>query len=335
MWENVRLSYQSALKEIRQNTPSLMCFDLEKGLLKRTVAPFSAGQEAIMAGGLPVYCPEEAMYMEPLYPGERLVVLGGGHIALPLVEFAARCGFRVTVVDDRPSFANSARFPQAEAVICDAFDKAMDWINPTGSDLFVIITRGHRHDKTCLEKLLRGPEPLYVGMIGSRRRVAMVRESLLEEGADPRRLAAVKSPIGLEIGAVTPEEIAISILSQLILRRRKEIPAGYPANRSDLEPEVVEAWLKEKAEPCCMATIIWTQGSVPRGIGAKMFVYPDGRLLGSIGGGCSEAGILHKARKCIGTGKWTVEDIDMEGTAEEAGMVCGGQMKVLLMDIRS
>lgn len=157
---------------------------------------------------------------EPFYPEERLIILGGGHIALPLVEFAAKTGFQVTLVDDRLNFANSKRFPLAKQVVCDSFEHAIQELNIKKSDYVVIITRGHRHDSTCLKSICEGEEPKYVGMIGSTKRTAIVKETLEVEGYDKQRLDRVHTPIGLAIGAITPEEIAISILSELILSKR-------------------------------------------------------------------------------------------------------------------
>lgn len=137
---------------------------------------------------------------EPFFPKERLIILGGGHVALPVAEFGARVGFLVTVVDDRLSFANPGRFPMAEKVICDDFGHAIKELKIQESDYICIVTRGHRHDADCLRMIGKGKEPAYLGMIGSRRRVGIVKQELLEEGYDPERMSRLKSPIGLKIG---------------------------------------------------------------------------------------------------------------------------------------
>ena len=159
---------------------------------------------------------------EPFFPKERLIILGGGHVALPVAEFGARVGFLVTVVDDRLSFANPGRFPMAEKVICDDFGHAIKELKIQESDYICIVTRGHRHDADCLRMIGKGKEPAYLGMIGSRRRVGIVKQELLEEGYDPERMSRLKSPIGLKIGGVTPEEIAISILAEIIQVKRMD-----------------------------------------------------------------------------------------------------------------
>ncbi|MEI6100498.1 MAG: XdhC family protein, partial [Eubacteriales bacterium] len=157
---------------------------------------------------------------EPYFPESHLIILGGGHIAKPLAEFGAKTGFSVTVVDDRPSFANKQRFPYANKVICESFDKCIPQLNINRSCFVVIITRGHRHDLDCLRQVL-GCETAYTGMIGSKRRVMAARKQLLEEGYQKEKLDAVRAPIGLDIGAQTPEEISISILSEAIQYKRK------------------------------------------------------------------------------------------------------------------
>ena len=291
-------------------------------------------QEALMYGIPKCHSEEESHTIaEPSYPEERLVVLGGGHIALPLVEFAAKTGFQVTVVDDRPSFANTKRFPLAKHVICDDFQHALETLHIKKSDYVVIITRGHRHDSECLQKICQGEEPKYVGLIGSRKRIAIVKDTLEVEGCDRQRLERVHTPIGLNIGAITPEEIAISILSELILSKRLGGTNRCEKNCSDIDYDVLKTLSEEIEVPKAILTVISTKGSTPRGPGAKMLVYQEGRILGSIGGGCSEAAVIGEARQMIGTKTFKLVDIDLTGeVAEEEGMVCGGIMTVLIED---
>lgn len=276
---------------------------------------------------------EVHILQEPFYPKERLIVLGGGHIALPLVEFAAKTGFSVVVADDRPSFANKARFPLASQVLCESFEQVFDRLRLTQRDYIVIITRGHRHDTECLRQLMLGKEPTYVGMIGSRRRVSAVKELLVEEGYEEERLNRVCTPIGLPIGAVTPQEIAISILAELISRKRLGSGAVGPVNASDIDHEVLNFLARNMQEPKCIITVMSSKGSVPRGAGAKMLVFSNGTILGSIGGGCSEAAVMRDALALIGSRRYQIQTIDMTGeVAESEGMVCGGTMEVLLED---
>lgn len=278
---------------------------------------------------------KEAYLIEPYFPEPHLIVLGGGHIAKPLVEFGAKVGFSVTVIDDRPSFANRQRFPDAEKVICESFEKCFDLININKASFVVIVTRGHRHDMDCLRQVLKY-DSAYVGMIGSKRRVRSVMEQLLEEGYSKEKLDAVRAPIGIEIGAVTPEEIAFSIISQVISYRRLVATANgskksLKCNWMEFDRDVLEELSKEENSPKAIVTIVSTKGSVPRKEGAKMLVWPHGKLLGSIGGGCSEGAVINNARDLIKEGGYQIQSIDMTGeVAENEGMVCGGIMDVVI-----
>ncbi len=303
--------------------------------MTRTLAPIAVPAHGSAAVKPRFSCKDGFFHIEePVLPPERLLILGGGHIALPLCQFAAQCGFRVFVADDRPDFANADRFPQADGVLCDSFDKAIETLRITPYDYVVIITRGHTHDADCLRTILPGTQPAYLGMIGSRRRVSGLLAALEKEGLDPERLAHINTPIGLKIGAVTPAEIAVSILAELIARRR--LPDESPVPRSvadtDLEPDIVR-YLAEDHDPKAIVTVVETKGSTPRGPGAKMAVSPRGQVTGSIGGGCSEGSVILDAIDIIGTGRYKLAHIDMTGeVAESEGMVCGGTMTVLIED---
>ncbi|NPV90320.1 MAG: xanthine dehydrogenase [Firmicutes bacterium] len=279
--------------------------------------------------------PDNRGYLiEPFFPEPRMIVFGGGHIALPLVEFADRLGFSVTVIDDRPSFANKNRFPNAARVICESFERCFDLITLNRSTFVVIVTRGHRHDMDCLRPALRY-DTAYIGMIGSRRRVKSVKEQLLSEGCSMERLDRVNAPIGLDIGAVTPEEIALSIMAQVVSYKRLIIePSGLKTSRvnwPELDPAVLTELSLDKTEPRALVTVVAAKGSVPRKPGAKMLVWPDGRTLGSIGGGCSEGEVIITARNVIRNRGYREKRIDMTGQiAEDEGMVCGGVMWVVI-----
>jgi xanthine dehydrogenase accessory factor len=274
----------------------------------------------------------ESLLIEPFIPNPRLLVFGGGHIAVPLADYAARVGFDVTVIDDRPSFANTMRFPQAEKVICESFENSFHLIDLRPSDFVVIITRGHRYDGIVLREILNHTCH-YVGMIGSKRRVQGMMEELLTEGFLRHQLDKVHSPIGLDIGAITPDEIAISIVSELIACKNK--PKISQLGKSFSFPEfdkTVALRVSEYSEvPKALITILSSKGSVPRKAGAKMIAYLDGRTVGSIGGGCSESEVLLKARRVMLDKGFLIEHVDMTGdVAESEGMVCGGTMEVLI-----
>ncbi len=267
---------------------------------------------------------------EPSSPEPKLLVLGGGHIAKPLVGFGAKLGFQVTVCDDRPAFANEDRFPDAQRVICESFENCFQQVSVNASTFVVIITRGHRHDMDCFRKVAKC-EMAYVGMIGSRRRIVGLKAQLLEEGYSTEQLDRLHAPIGLAIGAVTPEEIALSIIAQVVSVRRTGIDGAGTVNSPELNVEVLEELSVDKEEPRAIVTVIGTKGSVPRKEGAKMVVWPYGRTLGSIGGGCSESEVIGIARDMIQKGGFYIHRVDMTGqVAEDEGMVCGGIMDVLI-----
>lgn len=272
-----------------------------------------------------------AIFREPVAGKERLILLGGGHIALALCEFAARTGFAVTVVDDRQEFAAGARFPWAKEVICEDFVRALGRLGIGETDYIAIITRGHRHDTDCLRFLLSGRKPRYTGMIGSRRKIRECFSKLGEEGYRSEQLQEVRTPIGLDIGAVLPVEIAISILAELISCRRKQ---DKHAVTTDLDVDVVEH-LARLNEPSVVITVMKRKGSTPRGEGAKMVVDRHGSTRGSIGGGWAERYALDLVTEMIGTGEYRVVKLDLTGTAEAEGMLCGGTMEVLLEDFRA
>jgi xanthine dehydrogenase accessory factor len=244
---------------------------------------------------------------------------------------AAMMDFELIIYDDRPAFSSPSRFPMADQVICDSFEAIGQNLVFNEKDYVVIVTRGHRHDEDCLKYVLSGQEPHYTGMIGSKRRVAIVKKLLLNDGFDPQKLERLDSPIGLHIGAVTPPEIAVSILGKITQVRREKV------NRNNQETMEVFADLtllkflaQPKTEALALATVVSTKGSTPRRAGAKMAIHFDGRTVGSIGGGCSEADVITKARTIIETGGYEIIKVDMTDSAEEDGMVCGGTMRVLV-----
>ena len=277
--------------------------------------------------------PDGREITERFIPKPRLIVLGGGHIAVPLVKIAAIADFSIMVYDDRPFFANQPRFPEADNVICDSFSKLSAHIKITGNDYVTVLTRGHRYDQDCLRTILNdspGRFPKYLGMIGSRRRVAVVLKQLEFEGYPSDKLLQIHAPIGLSIHAATPGEIAISIAAELVQTKR----AASKSADVYADMEILQC-LATNTEPAALITITETEGSVPREAGAKMIVFENGQTIGSIGGGCVESDIVRKALSTIGSGACSQEKIDLSDPAEEDGMVCGGCMTVLIEDLCS
>ena len=155
------------------------------------------------------------VFAEPLVSEATLYVFGAGHVSLQIVPLAARVGFRTVVIDDRPEFADEKKFPEAAEVRQYPFEGVLQHLPVNQASYLVIVTRGHIHDKTVLAQCLK-TDAKYIGMIGSRRKIAMVYENLKEEGFTQKDIDRVHAPIGLDIGAETPEEIAVSIVAELI-----------------------------------------------------------------------------------------------------------------------
>jgi xanthine dehydrogenase accessory factor len=158
------------------------------------------------------------IFAEPIIADPFLYVFGGGHVSSQIVPLASRVGFQVVVIDDRQEFADIKNFPDARDVHQFPFDGVMDKLSVDKSSYLVIVTRGHVHDKNVLAQALK-TDARYIGMIGSTRKRNIIYEKLIEEGFTKEELNRVHSPIGLEIGAETPEEIAVSIVAELIMIR--------------------------------------------------------------------------------------------------------------------
>jgi xanthine dehydrogenase accessory factor len=167
------------------------------------------------------------LFIDFLVPAASLLIVGGGHIAQPLCTIAKTLGFTVTVLDDRHSFANRERFPEADEIVVGYFDEELARIPVNRSTYIVIVTRGHAYDQEALKTAV-GSRAAYVGMIGSARKVRTVMGSLAEEGVPKEQLEQVFSPIGLDIGAETPAEIAVGIMAEIVNvhRRRRRHPSS-------------------------------------------------------------------------------------------------------------
>lgn len=158
------------------------------------------------------------IFVEPILPSPMLYVFGAGHVSLALARVAGQAGFEIGVVDDREAFANRERFPMAREIYT-CYEDAFAKVRPNPSSYLVIVTRGHKDDMRVL-KWAVGTDARYIGMIGSKRKVIAVYKALEAEGIPIDRFARVHAPVGLEIGALTPEEIAVSIAAELIAVRR-------------------------------------------------------------------------------------------------------------------
>ena len=159
------------------------------------------------------------IFVEGFTTPPTLVMVGGGHIGKATADLAHFLGYRVFVVDDRPEFSNEGRFPYAEQTIVTPYDQWADHLSVNVNSYLVVATRGHRYDDMALESAL-STRARYIGLLGSRRKTLMIYRRLLQQGVTQDRIKEVYAPIGLNIGALTPEEIAVSIMSEIIMVRR-------------------------------------------------------------------------------------------------------------------
>jgi xanthine dehydrogenase accessory factor len=159
------------------------------------------------------------VFVEPVLPPALLYIFGAGHVAFSLCQTAANTGFDVIVTDDRSSYATNERFPLAREVHALDFEEATKKVDPNESSYIVIVTRGHRDDMRILRWAVQ-TRARYVGMIGSKRKVIEIFKTLQKEGLPAHLFDRVHAPVGLDIGAITPEEIAVAITAELIANRR-------------------------------------------------------------------------------------------------------------------
>jgi xanthine dehydrogenase accessory factor len=173
------------------------------------------------------------IFVEPILPTPFLYIFGAGHVSLSLSKVATPAGFSTVVVDDRETYANRERFPEAAEIYADDYEKLFERLAPNSSAFIIAVTRGHRDDMRVLRWAV-GTPARYVGMIGSKRKVIEIVKFLENEGVPAAQLERVHAPIGLEIGAVTPEEIAVSIVAEMIAVRRHAAMESKPVSKSIL-----------------------------------------------------------------------------------------------------
>lgn len=276
------------------------------------------------------------IYRERIGRTPKMIICGAGHVSMPIIRMGKMLGFTVTVIEDRPKFADHARAAGADQVLCEPFSDGLSKIRGDSDSWFIIVTRGHRYDTECLEAILR-KSYAYVGMMGSRRRVAIVKDQLEAKGVCREALDGVHTPIGLKIGAETPEEIAVSVMAEIIQVKNAGFGKDGKAERcrtGGYSTELLDAVLDpDDSREKVLATIISRKGSAPRSVGTKMLIRADGTTVDTIGGGCIESEVIRKALLMM-----RAEDegfrlctVDMTAdAAEDEGMVCGGVVEVML-----
>ena len=295
---------------------------LSKGSAERRTLT-ATGDEAVFQDGILAAATDPSLdysaadIVESIAAEPHLVMFGAGHIGKALHDLGAIQSMRMTVLDDRPELLTAERFPHAErhvAPYSELLKESYDSFPP----YYIIFTHGHSFDQDCLRYALSRPAA-YIGMIGSEAKSRRALEEMRKEGFTEERLAEVHAPVGLSIGAETPEEIAISIMAEIISVFRSERHAAV------IDP----AFLSEIKDLNGIAVrIIEKHGSAPRAEGSMMFVTDDS-VYGTIGGGSIELEAICEARRMLRDGRTSeLKHCDLSA-AGDLGMVCGGNETLL------
>ena len=313
----------------------------------------NAGEQLLLYGGVPVWktgnsdflqqnlltlqkisatgvlkAKDTRVFAERFGAVPQLVICGGGHVAVSVVRLAKLLGLPVLAIDDREEYAADLKEAGADAVLCQPFEQALAQVPGGAETYFIVVTRAHAFDVACLEEIMKKPAA-YVGMMGSKGRSALVRRQLLEKGINAARIEALHAPIGLPIGSQTAEEIALSILAQVVSVKndRPQTEGFSPALLNAMEEaDTVK-------QPAVLSTIIARHGSTPREMGAKMLVLSSGKTVGSVGGGIMEYRTILAAQEML-AGKapsHLVVSYSADGKNDDAAAAaCGGSMELLL-----
>ncbi len=268
---------------------------------------------------------EGRIFVEIYQKNPHLVILGGGHVSCPVARIGKMLGFQVTVMDDREEFLTKERFPDADMRVKGSFEEFSQMIPAYENAYYVVVTRGHKGDAVCSRQILNRPYT-YFGMIGSKTKVKFTREQLLLEGFTEEQIDTIHAPIGLPIGGETPEEIAVSIMAEIV-----QVKNSFHTIMNNEEIELAVKAGKHGT----MLTIVKKSGSSPRGTGSKMFLDEAGRTYGTIGGGTIEFQALKQAEKRNIKKTEQTETVKYNLSREESadmknmGMICGGNVEVL------
>jgi len=302
-----RLVTEGYLKPLKASYPNakITLYPRHDGTLyQRTIASLMQMEQDVSLIHNEWFCPQP-----------KLILCGGGHVSREVAAFAHRLDFSVTVIDDRADAVTRERFPTVERLICDSYDNLESYLEPDAC--YVVVTPDHKADLRCVSTILPTGYR-YLGMIGSRKKVASTLENLRNAGFTSEQISSIFAPIGLPIGAVTPAEIALSILAQITQEKNKTHAAS------------ADKALLEAKEPGVLCIITEKHGSAPRGVGSMMFVGQD-EVLGSIGGGEPEYLAICHARENPG---FYLREFALNNTAPNGlDMICGGRITVLFIPV--
>lgn len=311
-------------------------------------AQVEAAIAASFGSGRARFLDDQGLLIDVWCPEPRLIVLGAGHIAKALVPLASLTGFPVIVLDRRPELATPERFPDAVEVVCEPFAEAIARLEPDSYAFVLVVTSNHEDDVSCLEAVLATGAG-FIALVSSPQRAGSVRRKLLDAGLPADRVGAVASPAGIAIGAITPAEIAVSILAQMIsVARLGKAGAGEVQTTRQPWPDVdyrlLDAIVEEGGQgadpPAALATVLTTAGPTSRGAGARMLIHAGGGQIGSVGGGLLEAMAIRAAAEVIAVGGWRLVRLDSGGGVDGSGkarlaQACGGSSVVLVESLAS
>lgn len=272
-------------------------------------------------GGREVYC-------EVLEEAPELVVCGAGHVAAACIRTASYLDMKITCIEDREAFAETARHMGADEVICGDYAEELKKIKGGGNVFFLCMTRAHGLDEVCLEQILK-KQYAYIGMLGSAEKIRKIRTDLEEKGISKELFDTVHTPVGLDISANTPEEIAIAVLAEIISVKNtgKIITKAF-------DHEQLDAIAGDTGNPL-LVTLIRKHLAYSRDPGTKMIVTSDGSVLGTIGGGAVEAEAIRIALEHIDDPEFITEIARIGNeTTTRGGKACGGVVDVLFERIR-
>lgn len=301
---------------------SILYEALRQGDIERRTSEDGTEVELIQ-NGKTIYAdsdkPLEEYRAEYIKTEPHIVVFGAGHVSKALYDMAQLLAMSVTVIDEREETANIERFPYAE-IICRPYEEFFSSDHQFFRPYYVIMTHGHSYDSRALEWVIRRPAA-YIGMIGSKGKVSATYQKMLEKGYSQSELDFVHSPIGLKIGAVTPEEIAVSILSEIISVFRS-VKTAFT-----LSPDYVSSVIGKKG---VCARIIEKRGSAPRAIGSELFYSAsEDRFYGTVGGGAVEKATEDKCRE-IWKNHEKPQIVHYNLSAKgDLSMICGGDVDML------
>lgn len=269
-----------------------------------------------------IYDTEEGqVFAERLTTDARLIICGAGTVGQEVIKLGKQLGLNVIVLEDRREFAEIASKHGADKVLCMEFEQAFDKLEQRDSDYYVVVTREHQFDKLCIRKILNRKNS-YVGMMSSRNRATMLKDNLKDEGYSEECLGLIHSPIGINIKAETPAEIAVSVMAEIISYKNEKVKTeGY-------NNELLNKINTESEEKLILATIVKRTGSAPRDVGTKMLIYENGSIVGSVGGGWIEANVLKLAKEMfMSNRKYSIYETDKNS---EDAILCGGYETIYL-----